>query len=189
MKSESPEEISLVEIQNGSIDVVFNIDVDVAVDLVELLKLGLKVYAGYLLYKSKAGETLQIFMGNKKLIKQEEERDALLLDDIKETIKNKIKEQHKEKLKKDKDIDKSSINAKVNDVADTLTDHIVKGNEVKLLSSIPIDDDEEESDRDLSSELREETSTVSERFKKLSPEDQQLLLDKYKIDDEEEGGA
>jgi hypothetical protein len=44
LKSESPEEISLVEIQNGSIDVIFNIDFDIAVDLTELIKTGLKVY-------------------------------------------------------------------------------------------------------------------------------------------------
>ena len=62
-------ENSLVEIQNGSIDVIFNIDLDVAIDLTEIIKTGLKVYGAYLLYKTKLGkEMISSFMGNKKLI-------------------------------------------------------------------------------------------------------------------------
>ena len=56
LTSDSPKEISLIEIQNGSIDVIFNIDFDIAVDLTELLKTGLKVYSAYLLYKSKTAK-------------------------------------------------------------------------------------------------------------------------------------
>lgn len=189
LKSDSPEEIALVEIQNGSIDVVFNIDVDVAVDLVELLKIALKAYGMYLLYKSRlAKEIIESYLGNKDLIAQEEEREALMLGNIKESVKKKIKEQHKEKLKQDKDIDKTSLDVKVNDVADTITDHVIRGNEVRLLSEISQETDEESDgdSTDLSTELREETSTVRERFKKISEEDKQLLLDKYKIDEDEE---
>jgi hypothetical protein len=44
LKSESPEDIELVEIQNGSIDVIFNLDFDISLDLTELVKIGLQVY-------------------------------------------------------------------------------------------------------------------------------------------------
>lgn len=72
LKSESPKEIPLVEIQNGSIDVIFNIDFDIAIDLTELIKTGLKVYSAYLLYKSKtAKEIIASYMGNRKLIATE----------------------------------------------------------------------------------------------------------------------
>lgn len=67
IKSESPEEINLSEVQNGSIDVIFNIDFDVAIDLTELIKTGFQVYGAYLLYKSeKAKEIIASYMGNKK---------------------------------------------------------------------------------------------------------------------------
>ena len=41
-------------------------------------------------------------------------------------------------------------------------------------------------EKDLSEELREETAVVRERFKKLSAEDKQLLLDTYTIKDDKE---
>ncbi len=62
LKSESPDEISLVEIQNGSIDVIFNIDFDIAIDLTDLIKTGLRVYGAYLLYKSKRAKEIIAFV-------------------------------------------------------------------------------------------------------------------------------
>ena len=190
LSSESPEEISLVEIQNGSIDVIFNIDFDIAIDLTELITKGLKVYGAYLLYKSKtAKEIIASYMGNKKLLKQEQEREKLMLENIKESIESMILEQHKERLKTDKKIDKTSIPVKVKDVGTVVTDHIVKGNEVKLLTPPPVQETEEDQDEeetvDISAELRQESAIVRDRFKKLSEKDKQLLLDKYTIKDEE----
>lgn len=184
LTSESPDEISLVEIQNGSIDVIFNIDFDVAIDLTELIKTGLKVYGAYLDYKSKtAKEIIASYMGNAKLIKQEEAREKLMLENIKDSITQKILEQHKDKLKTDKKIEKTAIKVKVEEVSSVLTDHIIKGNELKLLTPPETEDEEEQ---DLSEELREETAIVRERFKKLSPEDKQLLLETYSIKDDNE---
>lgn len=184
LKSESPKEISLVEIQNGSIDVIFNIDFDVAIDLTELIKTGLKVYGAYLLYKSKtAKEIIASYMGNKKLIATEKEREKLMLDNIKDSIKLKALEQHKENLKADSPPTKAGATKKADEVAKVITDHIVKGNEVKLLTP---PEPEEEDKPDISTELRTETATVRERWKKLDEKEKQLLLDKYTIKEEEE---
>ena len=179
LKSESPNDISLVEIQNGSIDVIFNFDFDIALDLTELIKTGLKVYAGYLLYKSKtAKEIILSYMGNKKLIEMEVERENLMLDNIKTSIAEKIEEQHKEKITHDKKIDTTSLDVKIEEISSVITDHIVKGNELKLLTPPEII---EGAEKDLAEELRDETAIVRERFKKLSIQEKQLLIDKYSI--------
>jgi len=183
LKKESPKEISLVEIQNSSIDVIFNIDFDIAIDLTELIKTGLKVYGAYLLYKSKtAKEIISSYMGNKKLIESEKEREQLMLDNIKDSIKEKALEQHKENLKSDSPPLKTGATKKAEEVAKVITDHIVKGNEVKLLTP---PEPEEEDEPDISTELRTETATVRERWKKLDDKEKQLLLDKYTIKGEE----
>lgn len=179
LKSESPKEISLVEIQNGSIDVVFNIDFDIAIDLTELIKTGLKVYGAYLAYKSKhAKEIIASYMGNKKLIETEQEREKLMLDNIEHSIKLKALEQHKENLKLDSPPSKTGATKKADEVAKVITDHIVKGNEVKLLTP---PEPEEENEIDISTELRTETAIVREKWKKLDEKEKQLLLDKYTI--------
>lgn len=183
LKQDSPKEISLLEIQNGSIDVIFNIDFDIAIDLTELIKRGLTVYGAYLTYKSKtAKEIIASYMGNKKLIATETEREKLMLDNIKESIKQLALEQHKENLKSDSPPLKTGATKKADEVAKVITDHIVKGNEVKLLTP---PETEEENEPDISSELRTETATVRERWKKLDEKEKQLLLDKYTIKEEE----
>jgi hypothetical protein len=117
-------------------------------------------------------------MGNKKLIQMEKERETLMLDNIKESISQKALEQHKEKLKSDKKIDKTGVDKKIEEVSSVITDHIIKGNEVKLLTPPEPDEDQE---KDLSEELMEETAIVRERFRQLGKKDQQLLLEKYSI--------
>ncbi len=184
LTSDSPDEIELVEIQNGSIDVIFNIDFDIALDLTELIKTGLKVYGAYLLYKSKTARLIiESYMGNQKLIKQEKDREKLMLENIKESIAQKARQQHNEKLKADKEIEKTSIEVKIEEVSSVITEHIIKGNELKLLTPPEIND--EENEVDVSVELREETAKVRETFKNLSSEEKQLLLDTYSIKDEE----
>ena len=186
LKKQSPEEISLVEIQNGSIDVIFNVDFDIAIDLAELIKIGLKVYGAYLLYKSKtAKEIIASYMGDKKLIAGEKDREKLMLDNIKQSIERKALEQHKKNLKTDSPPLEESETKKADEVAKVITDHIVKGNEVKLLTPPKQEETEEGKDKDLGSELRQETATVRERYKKLDKKEQQLLLEKYTIKEEE----
>jgi hypothetical protein len=183
LKSQSPEEISLVEIQNGSIDVIFSIDFDIAIELTELIKLGLKVYSAYLLYKSKtAREIIESYAGNSKLIKSENDREKLMLDNIKDSIKLKVLEQHNDKLLLDKNIEKAGAEKKADEISRIITDHIIKGNEVKLLNASKSN---EEDDKITSSELRASTTIVRERFKELEPKDKLLLIEKYYIKTDE----
>jgi len=126
-------------------------------------------------------------MGNKKLIKMEQERETLMLDNIKDSIKEKALEQHQEKLSQRLKVDKVGAAKKANEVSSVLTDHIVKGNELKLLTPpISESEEDEENEKDISTELREETSIVRKRYKKLNTKEKQLLLDKYTIKDDEE---
>jgi len=183
LTSESPEEVKLVEIQNGSIDVVFNINLDIALNLTELIKIGLQVYGAYLIYKSKAAkEIINSYMGNKKLLAQEREREKLMLDNIGESIINKALEQHKSKLKIDKKIEKTSIQAKVKEVSSVITDHIVKGNELKLLTP-PKTTEEEEAN--IANDLRESTAIIRKTLREIKQVDQQQLLDMYCIKDDD----
>ena len=101
-----------------------------------------------------------------------------MLDNIKESIAQQALEQHKERLQEDKKIDKTGIDKKIEEVSSVITDHIIKGNEVKLLTPPK---PEEGQEKDLSEELMEATAIVRERFKLLGKNDQQLLLEKYSL--------
>lgn len=179
LKSDSPEEIGLVNIQNGSIDVVFNLDFEIALDLTELIKEGVMAFSAYLLYKSGLGknyyETIRL---NKELKELEVEKERLMLENIKKSVELKIIEQHKEKLKTDKKIDKKLLDQGSKTVSRVITDHIVRGNEVKLLNA-PIK--EEDDEKDHAEELRKETARTKQALKQISDEEKQKLLILYKI--------
>ena len=188
LKSDPPKDIDLVEIQNGSIDVVCNLDFNISIDLTKIFLTGLKVYGAYLLYKSKtAKEIIASYMGNKKLISMEKDREKLMLSNIQSAIKEEILEQHKANLKSDKKINTDGIEKKIDEVSKVVTEHIVKGNEIKLLTYGPVEEnsDEEQDVEQLADNLRESTSVVRERFNQLDSEDKQLLIDTYAIKDEE----
>ncbi|GJL85840.1 MAG: hypothetical protein DHS20C02_16150 [Micavibrio sp.] len=191
VKSGSPEETSLLQIQNGSIDVIVNIDINVAIDLTELIKTGLAAYGAYLLYKSdkKVKEISDSFAGNPELVEIEVQKERLMLENIKISVKTKARELHDERLASDPKIDKTAIDGRIDSVSTTITDHIIKGNEVKRLDPPKADSDKSEEDTDEgdpSKELREKTAIVRERYKKLAPEEKALLLEKYSIKEEDE---
>ena len=127
----TPSDFEIIEVDNGSIEFVINIDFKVVENLLELFKVGLEVYGAYLLYKSNLLEIIKTYRGNEKLIKSEEEREKLLLDNIKEAIKTEIQKQVKKANQKNKE----AIDKKIDQVTQLVTDHIVKGNNVKLISA------------------------------------------------------
>ncbi len=186
LKSKAPKEISIYEVQNGSIDVIINIDLDIAVDLAEVFKTGLKVYSAYLLYKSKtAKEIISSYLGNKKLIDGEKNRQKLMLNNVHESMKNKVLEQHKDRKENDNNILSESIPKKAEQVAEVIADHIVKGNEVKLLTEIIIENENAEEKIDVAKEIQIEAAKVRKLSKEIDEEDKKLLLERYSIKDDD----
>lgn len=181
LKSESPEDIQIVEIQNSSIDIVVNLNIDVSLNLVELFKLGFQVFAAYLSYKQLKKNIIDSYHGNRKLIAQEKETEKLLLGNIGEAITKKIKAQHQAAKKLDKGVDITAITTKVGQVSKLITAHIVKGNDLKLLA-LP-EGREPEGDEDDSPDereaLREQSAAARRLLRSSPPEAQQKLLEAY----------
>ena len=178
--SNIPEEIELVEIQNGSIDVVVNIDVNVVTDFVELVRLGFEVYGGYLLYKSKASDIVKTYFGNKVLLKLEEKREKEMLENISLSIKEKLLEQHKRAIVNDKEIEKTSIDTKITDITNVLSEHIIKGNDIKLLAA----PNENEELMENAEEIRGKSIQNRKLLRDLPEEDRTKLLERYSEQDE-----
>lgn len=178
IKSSSPEDIEILEVQNGSIDFVLNFDIDVALSLVDLFKEGFKYYLAYLSYKKMTNPIAQTFFGNKLLIKKQKEIEDELLGNIEVAISEKIKGQHKQALKKDKNID-TNIDLKVEQITKLVTVHIINGNDVKLLSLPEQEEEIEEENELLISNLRKVSADVRRSLKALPENEMMKLLEKY----------
>ena len=181
LTSDPPKEIEIIDIQNGSIDLIINLNVDVAVDLIELFKLGFQVFGAYLAYKKMFEPIIETFHGNEKLIKAEDEREKLLLENIGIAIEKRIEEQHREAKNRDKKIDKSAIQKKIEKVKNLITSHIVKGNDIKLLS-IPRTRTTNEGEENITDEreaLRKESTAARRQLSELNEEGKQKLLEAY----------
>jgi hypothetical protein len=174
LKSESPEDIRLVEIQNGSVDFIVNVDVDVAVNMAELFKTAFKCYAAYLLYKKMVKPITDTYLGNKKLIAAEEERERELLNNIGVAIEGQIKEQHE----KAKGLGVTSAHPEkmIEQVTNLVTSHVVRGNDIKLLALPEADNQSGETEK---SELREASNEAKNARRALPPEDVKKLLEVY----------
>ena len=189
LKSQPPEDVEIVEVQNGSIDFIVNLDVNVAIDFAELFKLGFEVFAAYLSYKQMIKPIINSYHGNKKLIDQESEREKELLANIGVAIKDKIMAQHKKAKKADKKIDKTSVPKKVQEVTKLVTSHIVKGNDIKLLA-LPEAEKQKDGQEDVSDKsesLRKQSMLARQQLRLIPPKAQQKLLEAYgQIDEEPE---
>jgi len=181
LKSESPEDIQIVEIQNGSIDFIVNLNVDVALDLVELFKVGFTVFGAYLSYKKMMKPIIDSFFGNKGLIKHEEEKEKLLLENISKAIYNQIEEQHKKAKEADNAVDGTAITTKVGQVGDLVTSHIIKGNDIKLLA-LPESEKAKEAGKTFQDEkdaLRKQSLEARRQLRHITHDDQKKLLELY----------
>lgn len=181
LKSESPEDIQIVEIQNGSIDFVVNLNVDVALNLVELFKMGFKVFAAYLSYKQVIKPIIDSYYGNRKLISQEEEREKLLLENIGSAIQKQIEAQHKKAKKADKRVDGTAVTKKVEQVTNLIASHIVKGNDMKLLA-LPGTGEAKDGEEEVPDErdaLREQSMAARRQLRLIPVDAQQRLLEAY----------
>jgi hypothetical protein len=175
IKGESPKDIELIEVDNGSIDFVINIDFEVASKFIELIKEGLGVFSAYLLYKTSIVQITKSYGDNKKLIDGEKEREELLIENISLQVEKTIKKQLKA-IKKDTKEQTEAQDKKIDVIAKLVKEHIVKGNSVKLLSS-PVDSKEQ-------SEIsQKENQTLSEKtknlFKGLEKDEQRKLIEMF----------
>jgi len=182
LKSTSPKDIEILEVQNGSIDIIINLDLNIAIDFVELFKIGFKCYLAYLSYKKMIRPIVETYLGNKKLEAGEAEREKNLLENIGDAIKNKIKEQHKKAFETDPRIDKN-IDKKVEQVSRLVTSHIINGNDIKLLG-VPESDNENTQNETLD-ELRRLKSNINFELKKIPGQDLINLLEYYNKNDDE----
>lgn len=170
ISDETPKPFEIVEVDQGSIEVVLNLIFEVGEKLLDLFKTGLEVYAAYLAYKTVVHDNLlKSYKGNPLLIKSEEEREKLLLENVKVAVKEELKKQAK-KVKKHEALEK-----KIDEVTKLITEHIIKGNSVKLISA-PADKEEI-----LEKEEEKENFYIASKsdYKKLDEETKQLLLTEF----------
>jgi len=180
VSSKSPKDVELLNIQNGSLDVIINMDVNVAINFTEIVKYGLQAFGGYLLYKSSIKEIVKAYLGNKKLIKAEREREQELLNNVGIVIEAKINEQYKKILTGDSLLKPDNPTKIASEVTKTIAEHIVLGNDIKLLIKT-----DSEKTVNLITEINKESLTVRNELKKLSSDDKKLLLDQYTIKEED----
>ncbi len=179
LKSESPADIQIVEIQNGSIDFVVNLNVDVALDLAELFKVGFQVFAAYLSYKKMIKPIIDSYHGNKKLISQENDREKLMLENIGTAIHKQVDIQHKKAKKADKAVDGTAIKTKLEQVTKLIASHIVKGNDLKLLSLPETDEEKNKKYSEEKNALLKQSMTARKELRNIPTEDRMMLLETY----------
>ncbi|MDI9312801.1 MAG: hypothetical protein QM535_21505 [Limnohabitans sp.] len=170
ISEETPKPFEIIEIDQGSIEVVLNLIFEVGEKLLDLFKTGFEVYAAYLAYKTVIQETLsKSFRGNEKLIKGEEEMEQLLLENVRIAVREELKKQTK-KVKKQEALEK-----KIDEVTKLVTEHIIKGNSVKLLSA------PEEKEEIFEKEEEKEILYVKAKvdYKKLDEATKHLLINEF----------
>lgn len=186
IKGSSPRDIEIIAVQNGSIDLAVNVNIDVAVKLAEVFEVGFKVFASYLLYKKMARPQVDAYFGNKKLIEIENEKEKHMLENVRAAVVRQIEKQHDEAKSRDKKVDGTAIPKKVEQVADLVVSHIVKGNDLKLLAiPAPSADDPKDGAGAAATPVKQkdallESSIQARReFRDMGIDDKQKLLEMY----------
>jgi len=178
MTSTPYEDVEIVSIYDGSVDFIFNFNIDISIDLTEIVKYGLIALGGYFAYLKKAKDIIDTYQGNEKLIKMEKERKELLLENVYASISEKMKMIHSEKKEKDQKITDEAIDKKIETVAKIITEHLVEGNEVKLLSF------EKKETEELIQDIKNHSQIVRNGFKSIDKEELKLLMSKHIIKEE-----
>jgi len=174
LKSESPEDIRLVEVQNGSIDFIVNLDVDVAVNLADVFATGFKCYVAYLAYKKLLKPITDTYFGNQKLIDGEAGRDREMLNNIGMAIEARIKQQHEKAV--ESGVMSVHPEKMIEQITNLVTAHIVRGNDIKLIA-LPKTTNAEAAQT--KNDLRESSIEAKNARRVLPPDDMTKLLDMY----------
>jgi hypothetical protein len=129
VSDKTPSPFEIIEVEQGSIEVIINLAYEISDKLLDVFNTGLDTYTAYLAYKTLVKDNItKTFNGNEELIELEEKKEKLMLQNVKDAIKRELKK----KAKKDKE---EALEKKIEEVTRLLTEHIVKGNTVKLLSA------------------------------------------------------
>ncbi|MCC6330308.1 MAG: hypothetical protein IT174_17505 [Acidobacteria bacterium] len=188
--NESPEDIGLTGVHGGSIDVVVNLNLDVALDITEVMRYGFIALSAYLSYRIAKSDLVKSYGKNKELLELDKKQDELMLANIKRSMEDALKERYLKEGAKSKKVATESPEVKIEQISDLFSEHIAKGNDIKLLTSGEKDSDEAETTGPQPSEaLRDESLKARALRKQVSSKDLKLLTAKYsshESDDEEQ---
>lgn len=185
--NESPEDIGLAAVHGGSIDVVVNINLDVALDITEVLKYGFVALGAYLSYRVAKSEIVKSYGKNKELLALNRKQDELMLANIKTSMEDVLKQKYLKPSSKSRKVSAESPEVKIGQISELFSEHITKGNDVKLLTSGDTEDDETENEEMTSAEqLCEESLKARTLRKQVSAKDLKLLSTKYAIQDSDD---
>lgn len=169
ISDETPKAFKILEVEQGSIEVIINLLLEVAEKLLDVFTAGMGAYGAYLSYKTIVKENLsKTFNGNEELLELEDKREELMLKNVKDAVRRELKKQ----AKKDK---KEAQEKKIEEITRLLTEHIIKGNTVKLISA-------PEDEREVINKENERKKLFSQSqkdYKKLDKATKQFLLDKF----------
>lgn len=174
----SPEDIEIVNVQNGSIDVILNLDLNVACNLNEIFSTAIKGFAAFLSYKLANKKIDAAIKGNKRYAEIEQEKEQLLLENIKISVKSAIEEQVKTKDQIKTNLE--SIDKKIDVITTAVTNHVIKGNEIKLLSFDRTKEEIVNSVTPVLAEIKENQTEVRRDIKLIDEDTKIKLLSQYK---------
>lgn len=196
LKSESPSEIAVESIRDGSLDVILSLDVKVAIDLVDVFKAAFDALSGYLMYKAVKAAIVERQRSNEKLLKHEEKSEQILLDGIGEVVTEIIKGQHDAAREADSGVDHVAHLKRIEVVAKAVTAHVVRGNDYKVLAlPTPTEGEDAEATEDVTEtqeSYREVASQARHQLRRMPEEKRLLLASTYpqpKVEDAEAAGG
>jgi len=181
ISSESPKDIKLIDIEDGSIDILISINFDIANNLLELFAAGLSAFTAYLVLKNQRSEFAKSYNGNQKLIKLDKEYEKELMNNIESTILECLKQQHAIKLESDMNLKSESIDAKYSEVTKLIKEHIVNGNEIRLISTS--EDATSKEIKVVDENVKTFSKTVKNELKKLPKEEIIKMIEEFINDD------
>lgn len=181
ISSKSPNTIVINKVDNNSIDFFLFLDTELVKNLLELFKVGFEYFGAYLTYKETIGKIIKSFRGNKKLIEGEVERESELINNVSEAIRKELQRQHKEAKTKDKNIASTSIKVSLDIVTSTIQEHIVKGNDFKLIEAPKSKKEMWKDD----SENRDLLEQIEENLQKLKEGEKKKLINQFVNDKED----
>src|SRR5574343_79672 len=170
VSDKTPSAFEIIEVEQGSIEVIINLAYEISEKLLDVFNTGLETYTAYLAYKTLVKDNItKTFNGNEELIELEEKREKLMLKNVKDAVKKELKK----KAKKEKE---EALEKKIEEVTRLLTEHIVKGNTVKLLSA-PENDENEAMKKEKDRAILHNKSQID--YKKLDKESKLFLIEHF----------